>query len=248
MAMGLRVGDDGEGVRGVLIGCGGVFIGVWVTIWSLFTLGFDAMSVRGIYLQAAAARYPTVRGRVIESRVERHGGRHTSYVPTIHYRYAVDGRTYDGRRWGYGVNVSGEEEAERLVGPYPAGREVDVHYNPRDPADAILLAGVRGADVFMVLFATPFNMIMVCAWAVCWHSLRNRLTDPGKRFGRRVRYRGTTPVIRLPEFSPLLAAGITALASSFVLIFVVGLSTGMQPSVTTVVVPCETSLRVAVKT
>ena len=241
MPIGLRVDDDNDEANyTVSIGCGGVFVGVWVAFWSLFTLGFDVMCVRGLYLQAAAAGYPTARGRVLESSIESRPGRRRSdsatSVSRIHYAYVVEGQTYDGRRWRYGVAPSGEGEAERLVASYPAGREIDVCYNPRDPADAILLPGVSGADAFMMLFATPFNVIMLGAWAVCSRALRNRLIDPAARFRRRVHYRGTTPVIRLPGVSPLLAAGVAALASSFVLIFGVAFSTGMQPSVATVVV------------
>lgn len=67
----------------------------------------------------------------------------TMYEADIVYRYAVLGRDYRGSDVEVGgqVRSSSRKHALRVVNRYQPGDAVDVHYNPDDPADAILEPG-----------------------------------------------------------------------------------------------------------
>ncbi|KAF0653572.1 hypothetical protein L107_08268 [Cyanobium sp. Copco_Reservoir_LC18] len=81
-------------------------------------------------------RWPSVMGRVTESRVDDASLETTK--PVLRYRYDVNGQTYVGFRAsfsGYGVSRAA---MEAVIKPYPQGSRVRVYYNPRHPASAVL--------------------------------------------------------------------------------------------------------------
>jgi hypothetical protein len=52
------------------------------------------------------------------------------------------------------MQVSGTQSyAERVVARYPAGGEVDVHYDPKDPTTAALESATGGASWLLVAIA-----------------------------------------------------------------------------------------------
>jgi hypothetical protein len=83
----------------------------------------------------------------------------------------------------------------------------------------------------MILFLTPFNVVMLASWVVAAGYL-GQARRAEVRFLRRVRQRHGITVVRLPGVTPIAAAGMAAAGIAFVLIFVVGFSTAMRPSVT----------------
>ncbi len=91
-----------------------------------------------------AARWPTVRGRVVESRVEsfreRVDGHWTIfYRPVVEYAYAVHGLELHGNQIKLMTQIAGGESmATRMAAKYPADSAVDVHYDPADPTNAAL--------------------------------------------------------------------------------------------------------------
>lgn len=95
------------------------------------------------YVKSARA-WPTVPGRVLESRVDsyetRENGRlRTTCTPVIEYAYAVHGNEYRGRQIRLGLAVEGSRTlAEKTVARYPQGSEVVVHYDPANAANAAL--------------------------------------------------------------------------------------------------------------
>jgi hypothetical protein len=225
-----------RGVRAlgiVWVGCGGLFGLVWIGLWSTVTLAIDWSCVRSLTAQVRAAKFPSVEGRITQSKVtSRRGSKNsTSYSPEVTYAYAVNGRAYTGTRIHDGTKNSGRSAAEATVATYLAGSTVRVYYDPASPEYAMLQTGVRGTDVFLILFLTPFNVIMVGGWAYAVSNLR-KLVPAERRIERRVRWEGTAPVVRLPAaVSPLLAGAIAAAGTAFVLVFVVGFSTAMDPPI-----------------
>jgi hypothetical protein len=112
---------------------------------------------------AAARRWPTVPGRVIESRVEdvrRSDGGHIVYA-RIAYEYALGARVYRSNVVTFGQQQlkSGTEaarrKAEAIVARYPLGSTIVVRHRPSDPADAVLEPSAPNAK-FAVLGATIF--------------------------------------------------------------------------------------------
>jgi hypothetical protein len=93
----------------------------------------------------ASKAWPTATARIAESRVAEKG----TYVKTmrtgtryrlkVEYRYRVQGAEYLSRRVQFGDKWLDDEDFVReLAAKYPAGAEVTVHYNPKNPSSAVL--------------------------------------------------------------------------------------------------------------
>jgi hypothetical protein len=85
--------------------------------------------------------WPTVPGVVEQSKVEKiptlRSG--TFYRLALRYRYQVDGADQLGDRAMFGpVRVSNQDLIESLADRFPVGAQVTVHYDPADPATAVL--------------------------------------------------------------------------------------------------------------
>jgi len=92
--------------------------------------------------------WPTVDGVVLESRVDDANLETTK--PILRYEYVVGGRKFVGFRVsysGYGVSRSA---MEALLAPYKSGQSVRVHYDPDNPAHAVLNA--RGTSDWLYWF------------------------------------------------------------------------------------------------
>src|ERR1051325_53164 len=58
------------------------------------------------------------------------------FEPRVTYRYTVDGKPYTGHRISLTTRAYDEDKARSVANDLP--ERVDVHYNPRDPGDALL--------------------------------------------------------------------------------------------------------------
>jgi len=95
-----------------------------------------------------ASAWPTVPGKVSSAEVivhkesgvnaKGHKVRRVSYEAAIKYSYTVEDKLHHGKRVGLADGSGGKTHAEKLVELYGASTEVQVHYNPADPKDAIL--------------------------------------------------------------------------------------------------------------
>lgn len=112
-------------------------------------------------------RWPTVVGTVVASAVESFrtlsagsGGTKTHvtmYRASILYSYEVDGRRYSSRQVRREELAGGEDLVRSTVAKFPAGSSVPVHYNPSNPADAVLeTSPVLGFVVLWLLAALMF--------------------------------------------------------------------------------------------
>ena len=108
---------------------------------------------RSQMLVDVAMRWPTVPGEVIESSVgfppyemlrvlveiaTPASGPFDPYRPYVRYEYMVEGVRHEGEVIRFGTSDMSKTEAEKMIGPYPAGTAVTVHYNPSDPQMATL--------------------------------------------------------------------------------------------------------------
>jgi hypothetical protein len=117
-----------------------------------------AMIVAGLYLSRLGRdtrSYTRTRGRIavafvdeIPAPAEEGGPR---YRAVIRYEYEARGRRYESDRISVGSHAgaasSDREEARRWVERHPAGREVDVWFDPGDPSRSVLARGVSTAQV-----------------------------------------------------------------------------------------------------
>jgi hypothetical protein len=91
----------------------------------------------------AGETWPTVPGKVMDSRVASHtsfrnGRQSTQIAAVVKYEYQVMGQAYESDTLGFGNTGSGRKNATAKVAEYPAGSSVTVHYDPADPSKAVL--------------------------------------------------------------------------------------------------------------
>ena len=107
------------------------------------TFGFLALILFFISLKNSkpTKTWPNINGKVLESEVEKsRGGGNAS--ARILYEYTVDGKKYTSERIrAFGISKFHFAESPTLVEEFPAGKEVSVFYNPKDPSSAVLLHG-----------------------------------------------------------------------------------------------------------
>ena len=106
-----------------------------------------------------AQGYSRTRGRVVVSLVDEvpeiieQGG--PKFRALIRYTYDVQGRSYESDRIAFGSSVdsgtSDSRYAREWVERYPAGSEVDVWFDPRDPSRAVLIRAIARGQVLAAL-------------------------------------------------------------------------------------------------
>lgn len=212
---------------------GGLFgIVIFGLIWTAFVGSFDGFILYNQFRQIRATGFPQTTGTVTRSEVTRHRGSKggTTYGVKIEYTYRINGTTFEGGRFRYG-NFSSSDSgwAHTAVRDNPVGASIPVFYNPQNPGDAVLKPGANGGDLFLILFLTPFNMIMLGLWAAAFTTIRSKFR-PSVAGGVKWTGDGRFIRVRLPRYSPLVSCLVVIGVGSFISIFVVGISTGFHPS------------------
>jgi hypothetical protein len=100
-----------------------------------------------------ALGWDPVSCEVLSSSVDRHqGGDEATYSVEVRYRYEVDGRSYQGRRYRFlGGSSSGSEAKQRIVDSLPPGAATICWVDPDDPREAVLDRGLSWEYVFGLL-------------------------------------------------------------------------------------------------
>ena len=119
-----------EGKLAVLTACMGLFT-------LLIFLGSYRYSKR-------AQNWPSVRGTVVGSRVEKRSDTTdrkttTTYEPVIEYTYRVAGQDYRSKQFKLGMTFSSSRSyADGVIAKYRIGDDIEVHYDPDNPSQAAL--------------------------------------------------------------------------------------------------------------
>jgi hypothetical protein len=128
-----------------------------------------------------------------------------------------------------GVSGSGAHRSvQKIVDQYPVGRQVPVFYDPQAPATAVLERGLNGTELFLAMFLTPFNMIMLALWGGVISGGSTQTDDPPEE--SLIIETGSGYEIVLPRVSPLVAFGMGLGGGAFLMIFVVAFTAGFHPS------------------
>jgi hypothetical protein len=212
-----------------------IFFLIFGLFWTAIVGVFDAFVGYNTCRQIRSESFPTVGGTILSSEISSYqstdsdGHTTTQHKPEITFSYEVNSTTYTGSVYRFGAFSSSDRDyAEGVVAGYPEGAEVEVYYNPADPSEAVLEVGVDSMQMFLFLFLTPFNLIMLWLWGVNAGALRRMLAKPPAG-GVPIVHRGAVTHVRLLRISPLTAGGATALAISFISIFIIAFGTGMDP-------------------
>jgi hypothetical protein len=104
----------------------------------------------------AAENWPATIGTVLRSEIKEYitrgtGITNTSYEPVVHYQYNLMGKTYAGKRLGFGPTRMKNYEAQQVTDKYLSGSQVSVHYNPNKPEESVLEVSSRSSKTFIVL-------------------------------------------------------------------------------------------------
>jgi hypothetical protein len=184
------------------------------------TLALDGWLAVTDWRQLRALQFPTARGTVLSSRVieERHEETGVRHDVRVEYEYTVAGERHIGHRFRYGSLNLGEGPARAIVQSLPPGAAVDVYYEPRQPAVALLRPGLDGADLFLALALLPLNLVTAGLARGLVQSFRVRETNPCERLKR-----------RQEGLDPWSAAGLAALFASLAAVFAVAFSLGVNP-------------------
>ena len=117
-----------------------VVAAIGIFFWGNRTI--TAYITRSVTSQA----WPTVEGRVVESKVEERvnddddGNRSYYYETVITYEYFVAGNRYSNSRLGWEDNLFRDSmaEAQQFADLYPTGKSVIVHFDPEKPEFSLL--------------------------------------------------------------------------------------------------------------
>jgi Protein of unknown function (DUF3592) len=118
---------------------------------AFFTLG-GVMLVAMLWMArrqvAEASGWPAIGGRIVKSGVEHYrkrvGGAQsgtltTFYEPVVEYSYRVNDHEYHSTQVSFGgKSASSQAIAEAAAARYPTGNLVLVHYDPKNPSNAVL--------------------------------------------------------------------------------------------------------------
>ncbi len=127
----------------------GAILTAAVAVFGLFFVPafYVGSQVRDWFLYRASPTWPSVEGRVIQSKVIEQWDSDTNsfeYQPFITYEYEVDGQSYGSQQVQFGLvfgirAFESRSPAESLVAKYPADSKVTVYYNPDHPGwDSVL--------------------------------------------------------------------------------------------------------------
>jgi hypothetical protein len=117
-------------INAVLIGFGVIAFAIGVAVYVVqFRQGLRA---------DASKRWPTSRGAIVSSALEKSPGKWWRYRAAVQYRYRVAGKDYEANRVFWGGNEGRQKHMASVVSSYPAGGAVPIHYDPQNPAEAVL--------------------------------------------------------------------------------------------------------------
>jgi hypothetical protein len=224
-----------------------IFLLFFALFWTVIVGVFDVTVGRDVVNAVRSESFRTTTGTVISSKVVEHSGDDgPSYSADIRYRYYAFGYERIGDTYRFGRYApSGSRWARDVVAAHRVGQAVTVYYDANDPGLSVLKPGLDGSSLFMLLFLTPFNVVMLGLWwfvgPQVWHWWHGTTPPVAPSF----RDGGATRM-RVPYAPPVASALITAGFCAFVAIFIIGFSTGFQPSVETMLTTWAIVLGLAV--
>jgi hypothetical protein len=129
---------------------------VMLALGMILMVGSAGIFARNHFRTTEARSWPRARGRVVESRVATVQaeaiGTPGEFFPLVRYDYSAGGHVHHGHVVWLDENRTFDSAAvaSRELVSWEAGAEVEVMYNPRDPAEAALLVDKPGWRYFFL--------------------------------------------------------------------------------------------------
>ena len=123
--------------------------------------------------RARAMRWPKTRGRILSSAMVEDtmrtatGQVGTGFYPRVEYTYTVEGKEYTNDSISFGDLRLNYTDAENVKSKFNPEDEVDVSYNPADPAEAALAPQARRGLKSLI----PGIFVVACGIVVIIFSL-----------------------------------------------------------------------------
>jgi hypothetical protein len=144
-----------------------LFVTMLVLVW-------DISFSKNLIAQFESRNYPSTTGSIIHSEIasltstpsaaSASRAPHTSYGVNFEYRYELNGQSYNATRFRYDHYFWTHEWAQQTVANHPAGSQIQVFYNPQNPADALLSAGINTQDMILILILALLNLFAIWLW------------------------------------------------------------------------------------
>lgn len=108
----------------------------------------------------SAQKWPTVTGNITDIDIKEHISHHTSdrrrytrstFEPIVQYSYAVNSAPYTNQKIAFGANSFDIDTAKKKIANYTVGGNVQVHYNPSKPEEAVLETNGSGSLLFIIV-------------------------------------------------------------------------------------------------
>lgn len=211
---------------------GVISVAIFTLFWTALVGVADGIVGRNLFRALRALDYSETTGIVLSSEVtHQYGSKGGNYGVAIRYRYEVNGTEREGDRYRHsGFSSSSDSSwADAVVGQHPVGASVKVYYDPANPEESVLSRGINGSDLFILLFLTPFNLIMLALWVAPVGALFHRIRPPVAG-GVKWWTDGRTTRVRLPPYSPIVAGLGGVGGTAFASIFILGFGFGGSPS------------------
>lgn len=139
---------------------------------TLVGLALAAYEAWRIHLGIEAMRWQRTTGKLTQAWIdeatlpiefdEEEGDRHSA---NVRYHYKVGARWYKSSRLSYrGTLWIPLEEASELLAGLEAGEDVDVHYDPRNPARAVLVPGSSTGNLLNLMLYLGIAAFALFFW------------------------------------------------------------------------------------
>jgi len=117
---------------------------IFLYIIAMFTTAGCVKSLLKLYKAYISTKWPEYSATIVESAYEEvedfEGG--VVYRVIITYRYMVGGEQYENSNYDFCNQSVHQYEREQLLARYPVGKIIAVRVNPKNPASAVIVAGV----------------------------------------------------------------------------------------------------------
>ena len=127
-------------------------IGIVFFLVGVVTLGIAVIDcIRGF----RARHWATVEAVILDRDIKTQKGRRTWFVPTVRYRYQVEGRTYESNRIMFGhLSTTDRNDAERFMSYFEIGKNVPVYMSRVHPHVSVVKPGVDNQIWFRIVWAS----------------------------------------------------------------------------------------------
>jgi len=152
-----------------------IFVIAFLGVFFLVGFGLLGYGLFQMKQSSAAGSWPTTRGTIVSCSLsdETDSDGDTMYVVKIEYSYSVRGADYTGDRLAFGYGGDSSRKAhDAILAKLQSAEHVDVRYDPREPANAVLSFGVHRSIRTTLVFAITWLAFVTGFALILWTASR----------------------------------------------------------------------------